>query len=179
MTVKEVLKEITAPEGKTNRFSKEKYLKLLTAMANDPDWEDELAEVKNGELVDNKISKPGSEFRVWLKHIIEKAGIDKNESDIVLDPSFKIDNMDGMYDLFESSLHHFTKSGNAFNMRARKNSAGSIIQKKHSKATKHTKARNPQTGEDLGEFDITTEEYYSYETKSSAPDYLKTRKKCK
>ena len=177
MTVKEVLEEIKSEgENKYNRFSKKNFEKLMKAMVNDTEFEMKVAQVKGGELVDEIPVMVTKEFRKFLRHVVEKAGVDKKESEMVMDDSFTIDNVDGLYEFFTAALYNYIAAGNKFDMPKTKDFQGSLYMKKNPKATKIIKSRNPQTGEDLGTFEQTNEDYHSLAVSSPCPDWLKTRK---
>nr|DAR14076.1 MAG TPA: integrase [Caudoviricetes sp.] len=178
MTVKEVLEEIKSEgENKYNRFSKKNFDKLMKAIVNDVEFSEKVAQVKGGELVDEIPVMVTKNFRKFLRHIVEKAGVDKAESQVVMEESFTIDNVDGLYDFFTAALYEYIAAGNKFDMPKTKDFQGSLYMKSNPKASKKTKGRNPQTGEDLGEFEQSNEAYHSLAVSSPCPKWLKSRKK--
>lgn len=177
MTVKEVLEEIkSAGENKYNRFSKKSFNKLMKAMANDPEFEVKVAQVKGGVLVDEIPVMVSKEFRKFLKGVVEKAGIDKKESEFVLDPSFTIDNVDGLYEFFTAALYKYIEAGNKFEMPQTKDFKGTLYMKSNAPAKKTRKPRNPRSGEYMDEYEETTEAYHSLGVSSPCPSWLKSRK---
>lgn len=184
MTVREVLKEM---QGKTNgkgelvpnRFSKKNFTMLMKALANDPDFKVKVPVIKDGQVDSLKEVLVSEEFRQCIKKIVEKAGVDKSESAFVLDTSFTIDNLDGLYDFFATAVYEYMAAGNRFDFLPRENFKGSISVKVKPKETKVAEARNPKTGETIGTFEYTNEEYVSLVASSSCPAYLKGRKKIK
>ena len=179
MTVSEVLKEIGAKGETPNRFSKEKFEKLLLAMANDTEFTSLVSKVKGGKYVGDIEINVSDGFRKWVKSVLEDVGMDKNDASIVLDPDYKFKNVNGLYEYFAHTLYTFLAAGNKYDMPQQKDFKGSLYIKKNPKKTKKVKARNPQTGEDLGEFEQTTEAYRSLAVSSPCPVYLKDRKKIK
>ena len=177
MTVKEVLEEIkSAGENKYNRFSKKSFNKLMKAMVNEPDFELKVASVKGGELVEEIPVMATKEFRKFLKHVVEKAGIDKKESELVLDESFKLDNVDGLYEFFTAALYEYIKAGNKFELPQTKDFKGTLYMKSNAPAKKTRKPRNPRSGEYMDEYEETTEAYHSLGVSSPCPSWLKSRK---
>ena len=88
LTVQEVLEEISATRKEDgsfnyNRFNKKNFEKLMKAMLNDPNFKTEVAKVKdnNLEIEEIEVSK---EFRKFCKKVIEKAGVDKAESERII-----------------------------------------------------------------------------------------------
>lgn len=177
MTVSEVLEEIRAKDGSVNRFSKEKFEKLMLAMANDTKFTGLVAQVKGGEYVGDLEVEVSNGFRKWVKSVLEDVGMDKNDAAIVLDPEYKFKNVNGLYDYFAHTLYNFLAAGNKYDLPSQKDFKGSVYIKNNPKKTKKVKARNPQTGEDLGVFEQTTEAYRSLAVTSPCPSYLKDRKK--
>ena len=109
LTVQEALASMQAKtneKGKKviNRFNKKNFTTLMTALANDLDFKAEVAKVKKGELDSVEEVMVTKEFRKWCKKLIEKAGVDKSESERVLSPDFEIDNMEGLYEFFATAL---------------------------------------------------------------------------
>lgn len=182
--VKEILKEM---EGKTNkagdivpnRFSKKNFNKLMKAMANDPNFATKVAVTKNGELDHLEDVMVTEGFRKWVKKVIEKAGVDKKESAMVLDPSFTFDNMDGLYEFFSTAVYDYMEAGNRFEFMPKKDFKGNITVKKQKASKRVADARDPRTGTNLGTFEYSNEEYKTIAASSPCPDYLKGRKKIK
>lgn len=184
MTVKEVLKTMQGKQNEkgdiiVNRFSKKNFNNLMKAMVNDPEFIVKVPVVKNGEISELKEIMVSNEFRNCIKKILEKAGVDKKESMMVLDPSFTFENLDGLYEFFATAVYEYMSAGNKFDFIPREDFKGSITIKKKGKSKKTSKARNPRTGESLGEFEYTTEPYNILVSSSPCPEYLKTRKKIK
>ena len=119
------------------------------------------------------------EFRKWCKKLLEKAGVDKKESAMVFDPSFTFDNMDGLYEFFSTAIFEYINAGNRFDFMPREDFKGSLTVKKNKKGKKVSDARDPRSGENLGTFEYTNEDYTSLAVTSPCPDYLKGRKKIK
>lgn len=176
-TVKECLTRITPAGDTPNRFSKKSFNDLLKAILNDTEFVSEIAVTKNKELADVQKVLVTKEFRGFLKRILEKAGVDKAESAMVLDPSFTIDNVDGLYDFMSAAIYEYMAAKNTFDFPPKKDFKGKISIKTEPASTKVSEARNPQTGESLGTWEYKTESYKKLVASSPAPDYLKSRKK--
>ena len=120
MTVEEALATMQAKKnskGKKvlNRFSKKNFNTLMVAMANDVDFTEKVAK-KTGDsfvLEDVMVTKA---FRKWVKKLVEKAGIDANESERVMSDDFKIDDMEALYDFFVAALYEYLNAGNRFDL---------------------------------------------------------------
>lgn len=182
-TLDEVLDEIRADRKENGKiaykqFTRTNFEKVCRAVANDPDFETDMAVwIKNQDCISVdklKISKP---FRAWLKKILEQFGIDKNESQIVMGNDYEVPKMDWCYDFFATVLYEFIASGNKFQMIPKTDFKGKLYLKENESTTKTRKAKNPRTGEYLGEFEITTDKYRSLAVESPCPDYLKKRRK--
>lgn len=180
--VNETLKEMAGKvndNGKVsvNRFSKKNFNKLLKAMMNDTDFSIKVPVVKGGEVDHYEEVMVNENFRKFLKKVLEKAGVDKNESSVVMDSSFTIDNVDGVYEFITTAIYEYMNAGNKFDFLPREDFKGSVAVKKNPKKTKRSHAKNPRDGKDLGEFEYTNEPYTSLVVSSPCPEYLKNRKK--
>lgn len=176
-SVKEVLTRITPTGNTPNRFSKKSFNDLMKAMLNDTEFVSEVAVTKNKELSDIQKVMVTKEFRGFLKRVLEKAGVDKAESAMVLDSSFTIDNVDGLYDFMSAAIYEYMNSKNTFEFPAKEDFRGKLTIKEKPATKKVSQARNPQTGESLGTWEYETKPYKTLVASSPAPDYLKTRKK--
>lgn len=183
--VNETLNEIKATHKNSkgeiipNRFSKKNFSKLMKSMANDPSFVVKIPVVKDGEkdhLEDLMVTEG---FRKWCRKLLEKAGVDKKESAMVLDASFEIDTMDGLYEFFATALYEYMNAGNRFDMIPREDFKGSLSVVKKPKDKKIRESRDPKTGKSLGMFEYTNESYKSVVSSSPCPSYLKGRKKIK
>lgn len=179
MTVAEVLEEISAKRGdngklKLNRFNKKNFEKLMKAMLNDVDFTAKVAKVKGDtfEIEEVAVSK---EFRKFVKKLVEKAGVDKTESERIMTSEFTIDNVSGLYEFFASALYTFIESGNRWDFMPTADFKGSIAIKEVGKSSKTAAAKNPQTKEFLGNYETTKEAHKELAVKSGCPSYLKSR----
>lgn len=183
ISVKEVLEEMTAgrkTDGSFNynRFNKKNFNKLMKTMLNDPNFKTEVVKAKKDDLEIEEI-EVSKEFRKFCKKIIEKAGVDKAESERILSEEFTFDNVDGLYEFFATALYLYIEKGNKFDLLPKKDFKGSICLKEVKKSSKTKSARSPKTGEYLGDFETTKEEHKVLSVKSSCPSYLKKRVKVK
>ena len=176
-SVNEVLTRITPAGNTPNRFSKKSFNDLMKAMLNDTEFVSEVAVTKNKELADVQKVMVTKEFRGFLKRILEKAGVDKAESAMVLDPTFTIDNVDGLYDFMTAAIYEYMDAKNTFEFPAKKDFRGKLNIKEKAATKKTSEARNPQTGESLGTWEYETKPYKTLVASSPAPEYLKTRRK--
>lgn len=182
-TLNEVLDEIRADRkdnGKIayRQFTRTNFEKVCRAIANDPDFETDFAVwIKDQDTITVDRLKVSYPFRLWLKRVLEQFGIDKNESKLVLEDDYEVPKMDWCYDFFATVLYEYIASGNKFMMIPKSDFKGKLYMKENEPSTKRTKAKNPRTGEYLGEFEIKNERYCSLAVESPCPDYLKTRRK--
>lgn len=176
-SVKEVIAEIT-PEKGTNRFSKKNFNDLLLAMINDTEFSAKVAVAKNHQLAEVKEVFVGKDFRKFLKKVLEKAGMDKADAQVVLDPSFELDNADGLYEFIATSVYEYMDAGNRFALLPREDFGGGsmTIKEKDEKETT-SRAHNPKTKEDLGLYKRTTKKHKALVVSSPAPAWLKTRER--
>lgn len=183
LTVQEAIESMSAKvneKGKVvyNRFSKKNFNTLMVALLNDPEFTVKAAKVKGGELGELEDVMITKEFRKWCKMLVEKAGVDKSESERVLSSDFVIDNVDGLYEFFAGALYEYLSAGNKWDMIPTEDFKGSLFIKTVDEKTTVGEAKNVQTGESLGDFKTTKKKHRELGVKSGCPDYLKTRTKC-
>lgn len=177
LTVEEALKEISAKPGKNgkitpNRFSKKNFNLLLTALANDVDFKEKVVKKAGDDSVELEDIMVTKDFRKWIKKIVEKLGVDSKDADVVLTSDFKIDNVDGLYDFFASAVYEYMLAGNRFDIPAHEDFKGSIYLKDIDASSKTGTARNPMTGEILGNYETKKKKHKELGVKSSCPKYL-------
>ncbi len=182
VTVDEVLAEMTASENEKgnfnyNRFSKKNFNKLLKTVINDVNFKTTVAHVKKGELESVEEIEVSKDFRKFVKKILEKFGVDKSESEKILSEDFQIDNVDGLYEFIATVIYLYIERGNQFAFLDKEDFKGSIGIKKNKKSTKTVSSHSPQTGEFLGDFEITKDDHKTLVVKSTCPKYLKKRQK--
>lgn len=168
--------ELIKSEGKMNRFNKKKFESVMIALANDPKFKEEVAKKVGDEVVVGEII-PSKSFRKWLKRIVEKAGVDEKESEKVLDPSFTITSVDGLYEFFTTAVYEYMAAGNRFDFPSHEDFQGSLYLKDVPESSTVYTARNPRTGESLGEFETHKKAHKVLAAKSSCPAWLASRKK--
>lgn len=184
LSIKEVMELITPTKkdkkGKKikNRFNKEKFNALMTAMANDVEFKETVAK-KLGNTFKTEDIFVTKGFRKWLKKQVEKAGIDSKESAIILTNNFQIDDMEPLYDFFVSAMYQYMKAGNRFEMHTHEDFQGSLSIDDEGEKTKVSEAKNPATGESLGKFEYKTKKYKKLKVKSSAPKWLTDKRSIK
>ena len=187
--VKEALEDMKATvDGngrlKMNRFNKKRFSDLLTALANDTEFTTEVARAVNGgsdSVVESiAVSK---EFRKWLKKQVEKAGVDKAESEKILNAEeFTIDDMNPFYDFFTTAMIEYMNAGNYFQLPTKSNFEATLYTKKVPKKTVTKEAFTPGKKDErksLGVFTTVYSEHMELSSSSSCPKFLKNRKPAK
>lgn len=161
-----------------NRFNKKNFSNLMVAMANESDFQEKIVKMHGGikTYEDVMVSKG---FRKWCKHLLEKAGMDKNESEWVYSDEFKIDNADGLYEFFAAALYEYMAAGNRFDMFSKDDFQASLEIRDIPESKKTRDARSPQTGENLGTFEIKKKKHRELKAKSPCPSYLTDKRKVK
>ena len=186
MTVEEALASMKAKEGKNgkpviNRFNKKNFTTLMTAMANDPEFTAKVVKVKNDEIDSVEEVMVSKGFREFCRKIVEKAGVDKKESAIVLTSAFEFSNSDlnGLYEFFADAVYEYMAAGNQFEFLPTEDFKGSISLKNVDTITKTAEAFSPKDRSSLGIFETTKKAHKELAVKSSCPSFLKHRKKVK
>lgn len=180
MSVEEALATMQAKtnakgEKVLNRFNKKNFNILMTAIANDVNFTEKVAKkVGDGfELEDVMVTKA---FRKWCKKLVEKAGIDSKDAEVVMTSDFIIDDMEALYDFFSAALYEYINAGNKFDMHTKEDFQGSIFMKDIAETTKEYEARNPSTGETIGKFEGKTKKHKELKIKSTAPSWLSSKR---
>lgn len=186
MTVAEALASMQAKEGKNgkpvvNRFNKKNFNTLMTAIANDPDFTTKkVVKVKDNEInvEDVNVSKG---FREFCKKTVEKAGVDKKESEMVLTPSFEFtpSDLNGLYEFFAVAAYEYMSAGNQFDFLPTEDFKGSISLKNVAEVSKTAEAFSPKDRSSLGVYTTTKKAHKELTVKSSCPSFLKNRVKVK
>ena len=186
MTVEEALASMQAKEGKNgkpviNRFNKKNFTMLMTAMANDPKFSTKVVKVKNNEIDSVEEVMVSEEFRKFCKKIVEKAGMDKKESEIILSESFEFSNSDlnGLYEFIASAIYSYMSAGNQFDFLPTEDFKGGISLKTVDEVTKTAEAFSPKDRSSLGVYKTTKKAHKELVVKSSCPSFLKSRIKVK
>lgn len=188
-SVREALEDMKAVVGddgkmKMNRFNKKRFSDLLTALANDTEFTTEVARAVNGgtESVVESVAV-SKEFRKWLKKQVEKAGVDKAESEKVLNADeFAIDDMNPFYDFFTTAMVEYMNAGNYFQLPTRSNFEATLYTKKVAEKTVTKESFTPGKKDErksLGVFTTLYGEHMELGSSSSCPKFLKKRKPAK
>lgn len=181
MTVEEALKTMQGKmkengEVVVNRFNKKNFNTLMVALANDLEFTTKIAKVKKDEceLEDVMVTKG---FRQWCKKLVEKAGVDKSESERILTDDFIIDNMDGLYDFFAEAMYQYMLAGNRFDLPNKEDFKGGVYLKDIPESVKVADHKNPLDNSFLGTFETTKKRHKELRAKSSCPTYLSSKRK--
>ena len=184
MSVEEALAMMSAKEkdGKKtlNRFNKKNFTTLMVAMANDPEFTTKCVKVK-GDAIDSvedvMVSKG---FREFCKKIVEKAGVDKFESEKVMTDSFTFTNADmaGLYDFFATALYEYMNAGNWFEFIPNEKFKASMTLKDVAGSESVAEAFSPQDRKtSLGTFKTTKKDHQELRVKTGCPKFLKHRER--
>ena len=176
LTVKEALERVKGDGKSPNRFSKKSFNTLMTALANDVNFAAKVANVKKGELESVEDVMVTKGFRKWCKKLVEKAGVDKAESERVMTDAFQIDDMEGLYEFFASAIYEYCAAGNRFALLPTEDFKGSISIKNVDETTTVADAYSPKDRSYLGTYETTKKAHKELSVKTGCPDFLKSRK---
>ena len=186
MTVDEVLAEIQAKKKIDkkgvekfvyNRFNKKTYTNLLRAMMNDPNLKMVTVKLKKGDIDTTDDIMVSQLFREFLKGVLIKAGVDASDASAVMSEDFTIDNADGLYEFFATSLYLYMNSGNKFDLIPTPELKASIYLDTIPESSKTAEVRDPKTKESMGTFETTKKAHKVVKVKSSCPSWLSSRRK--
>lgn len=180
----ETMRAVVDGNGKVklNRFSKKKFSDLLTALANDDTFVTQVARGVNGgtEAVVEDVAVT-KDFRKWLKKQIEKCGVDRMESEKVLDTSeFIIEDMNPFYDFFCTAMIEYMNAGNCFQFPTRPDFEATLSTKRVDKKTVTKDAYTPGKKDErqfLGTFTTHYGEHIEMKVSSSCPKWAKKKEK--
>ena len=178
-SVNDVLTSISAKisedgSKKLNQFNRTNFNRLLNAAAADPGFTSMVAKIKGGNFEGYQEVACGKEFRKWLKGIIERAGIDSNESAIVESEDFPIGNVSWMYDMFAEVLLLYLED-NKFTFPKKEDFEATLALKEVEESVKVAEVKKPG-GESMGMFEQTKKRHKVMTVKSSCPKYLASRR---
>lgn len=159
-----------------NRFSKKNFNTLMTAIANDTEFVAKVAK-KSGDSCEVEDVFVSKDFRKWCKKLIEKFGVDSHDADAVMSSDFHFDNMDGIYEFFMSAVSQYLNAGNKFDFLTEEDFKATISLKDVEDKESTYEAKNPLTGEALGTVKSKTKKHKELKVKSSAPEWLTTKKR--
>ena len=165
-----------------NRFNKKNYNSLLKAMLNDPSLKMVTTKLKEQGATSEEEIMVTKEFREFLKKILIKAGVDANDANAVMSEEFVIDNVDGLYEFFATSMWLYMNAGNKFDMIPTNDFKGSLYIETVPETKKTYDARDPKKpkGENyIGTFETTKKSHKKLSVKSSCPSWLVSRKQVK
>lgn len=180
LTVEEALDQMRGRKSSTgkvvvNRFNKKKFNLLMQAIANDPNFKERVT-IAHGTELDHEDIMVSKGFRKWCKHLLESAGMDAMESDVVMSDGFKFDNMDGLYEFFASALYQYMAAGNQFGLLGKDDLYGGIEIREVEKNVRTGTARSPKTGEILGQYETTQKKHREVKSKTKCPAWLTSKR---
>ncbi len=172
-TFSDVFDEIKAEvSGKSARtFSKADFDRMAKALVNDVDHTVEVASVKGGEMQLKEV-KPVAAYRKTLQRILQDFGVDKHESARVLESSYEIASVDGLYELASELIYKYIEAGKKFDFLTRKDFKGSLQLAEVAEATTEHKLIGQE-----GTVKVKKEKHNVLKAKSSTPNWLKTKLK--
>lgn len=184
LKVKDVIAEMTAvkkvnkkgeEEFTYNRFSKKKFNQLLKALANDPEYKTQVANIKANGIDSVEELSVYEGFREFVKNLLISAGMDQEDAKIALTEKYTIDKVDGLYEFFATAMWLYIEAGNKFDLLTKEDFKGSIYIKDVPETIKTTKVISPQTKESLGERTTKNKKHKEIKVKSSCPSWMKER----
>lgn len=106
-------------------FSKSDFEKLAKAYVNEVDYTTEVCSVKAGDLVKDEV-KPVEMFRGMIKRILKDFGVDEQEASRVMDSSYEIKSVNGIYEFISELLYKYMEAGKKFDFMTKEDFQGSV-----------------------------------------------------
>lgn len=176
MSFSQKLKEIVEATAKKTKggkmkptFSRRMYTKVNTALLNDPDYEMDTIQIKNGKP-EKKPVKPSLEFREkFLGRILADAKMDKVDiAKMVKDYEFTESEVETLYDVNTAAMMEFMNAGKTFRFPSTKDFNANISIKNVKPSVYENKARGIK---------VKRAAHKSLVKKSSCPAWLKEKVK--
>lgn len=174
-TFTEVFNEIKAnvsvsKSGKpVKSFNRTQFDQLAKAYLNTVDYTVEAAGTKGGEL-ETKELKSVQAFRGMIQRILVDFGVDKQEAARVMDESYEIRNVDGIYELCSELVYKYMEAGKKFDFITKVDFTGSLSLKEMGESVSTHKDITTKE-----EFKVAKKPHKLLEKKSKAPSWLKSR----
>jgi hypothetical protein len=171
----EVFEEIkanlsTSASGKpVKSFSRSDFDKLAKAFLNTPGYKAESVSFRGGELVKKEL-EPVKELRKMIQKILLDFGVDKQEAAGILEETYEIRSVEGIYELCSELIYQYANAGKKFDFITKEDFSGSILLKDvEAGVSTHKDIR---TGE---EFKVEKKAHKVLDKKSKVPKWLKNR----
>lgn len=174
-TFEEVFNEIKgnvtlSKKGKiVKSFSRTDFDKLAKAFLNTPGYTVTAIGTKEGEVVEKEI-KPVEKFRGMIQAILKDFGVDKQEAARVLEDSYEIKNIDGMYEVCSELIYKYLDAGKKFDFITQNDFLGSLTVDEVAETV--GTFRNIRTKEEIK---IKKKAHKVLKHKSKCPKWLKER----
>ncbi|HEY8401796.1 MAG TPA: hypothetical protein VIK89_11060 [Cytophagaceae bacterium] len=178
----EVFDEIKGKISVSNRGGKPKLVKswsrsdfdrLAKALVNDVDYTIDAVSIKNGEVQKKEI-KPVQLYRNTIRAILQDFGVDKQEAARIMDSSYEIRSVDGLYELASELIYKYMEAGKKFDFITREDFMGSLTLREVDESVSEHKSIS-KDGEPSKTFKVKKGKHKQLEKKSKAPRWLKTR----
>lgn len=128
---KSVLEEIksgvsVSAKGKpTKNFSRKDFDKLAKAFINEVGYTTEAVSMRGGELQRKEI-KPVHGLRLMLQAILLDFGVDKAEAARILEDSYTIKSVNGLYEFTSELIYQYMEAGKKFDFLTKEDFVGGI-----------------------------------------------------
>lgn len=172
MTVEEYLNSIKPTDGSVGGFNKKQFSEFMSVLLNDETYITKIARGCSDGYKEKEIN-PSKEFRKFIRKILTKLSMDKNDSKVILDYDFTIDDCDGLYEFFTTAMYEFmNKGGHRFELPTKKDFKGYLYLNNIEAYSKEYTAKNPQNGEIIGTFKADIDDHKILKSKSTCPRWL-------
>lgn len=116
---------ISAKGKPVKTFSRSDFDKLAKAFLNDVNYSTEVYSTRNGE-VQTKTVNPVQGFRGMIQAILRDFGVDKAEAERVMDSTYEIKNVNGLYEFVSELIYVYMDAGKKFEFMSKEDFIGNI-----------------------------------------------------
>ncbi len=167
----EIKKNIsTSSSGKEIKtFSRTDFDKLASAFLNDVEYKTESVAMRGGKL-ERKTVEPVKALRGLIRKVLIDFGVDKQEAEKIMDSTYEIKSVDGIYELCSELVYQYINAGKKFDFMTKEDFSGSILLKEVDEVV--TEHKDIKTGEP---YRVKKKKHKVLEKKSKVPKWLKNK----
>jgi hypothetical protein len=156
-------------------WSRSDFDRLAKALVNDVNYTIDSVTIKNGKPEKKEI-KPVQLYRNAIRQILIDFGVDKEEAKRIMDESYEIRSVDGLYELASEIIYKYIEAGKKFDFIPRQDFVGSLTLREIGETVTEHKTIS-KNGEPAKTIKVKKQKHKQLEKKSKAPRWLKTHLK--
>lgn len=170
------IKEGLSVSGKgkvVKTFSRSDFDKLAKAFLNDVNYTTETVSYRGGELQRKEV-KPVQAFRGMIQAILRDFGVDKAEAERIMDETYAIKSVNGLYELVSELIYVYMDAGKKFDFMSKEDFTGSILLDEVEESTDDYTIKKSDGTQNT--YKVTKQKHKVLNKKSKCPQWKKSRK---